>query len=271
MLELLLDPCKLCFCILTGNPALLLDFDGLLDGGDQICVDLFQGLQIHDPAFGLPGNIHTVLLQQFRVFGEQRVGGVGDASLHFQHALLPVQPQGNHDLAFPQRDGAEYRGLDLIHQHFVVVLDEADLRRRLDGNGLAQLQVMDFLFEAVHRVLKVPHRLRAHGIAFGRRLRMKPREGDFPQLLQFFLAGRNINLQFLKIFQIFFIQPIEHRDILEHLHPRLFQLLLDVVDLHLQLFIPLHKPFDRPGGVFQKGDFIQWAVLQLVNARILDL
>ncbi len=30
-----------------------------------------------------------------------------------------------------------------IHQHFVVVLDQADLRRRLDGNGLAQLQVVD--------------------------------------------------------------------------------------------------------------------------------
>ena len=94
-----------------------------------------------------------------------------------------MQPQGDHDLAFPQRDGAEYRGLDLIHQHFVVVLDEADLRRCLDGDGFAQLQIVDLLFKAVYRVLKIPHYLGAHGVALSRRFGAQLRQGGFLQFL----------------------------------------------------------------------------------------
>ena len=74
----------------------------------------------------------------------------------FSTRLLPVKPQGNDNLALPQRNGAEDRRLDLIHQHFVVVLDEADLRRCLDSDGLAQLQVVDLFFKAVYRVLEIP-------------------------------------------------------------------------------------------------------------------
>ena len=81
-------------------------------------------------------------------------------------------------------------------------------------------------------------------------------KGGFPQFLQLFLAGGNIDLQLLEIFKILFIQPVEHGDVLEHLHPRLFQFLLDAVDLYLKLFIPLHKFFDCTGGVLQKRDFV---------------
>ena len=81
-------------------------------------------------------------------------------------------------------------------------------------------------------------------------------KGGFPQFLQLFLAGGNIDLQFLEIFKILFIQPVEHSNVLKHLHPRLFQLLLDAVNLYLKLFISLHKLFDCTGGVLQKRDFI---------------
>ena len=59
-------------------------------------------------------------------------------------ALLPVQPQGDHDLAFPQWNGAESRHLDFICQHFIVALDQPNLRRSLDGDVFALLQVMNF-------------------------------------------------------------------------------------------------------------------------------
>ena len=93
------------------------------------------------------------------------------------------QPQGNDNLALPQRNGAEDRCLDLIHQHFVVVLDEADLRRCLDSDGLAQLQVVDLFFKAVYRVLEIPHHLGAHGVALSRRFGAQLRQGGFLQFL----------------------------------------------------------------------------------------
>ena len=105
-----------------------------------------------------------------------------------------MQPQGNDNLALPQRNGAEDRRLDLIHQHFVVVLDEADLRRCLDGDGFAQLQIVDLLFKAIYRVLKIPHYLGAHGVALSRRFGMELRQGGFLQFLQLFFACGNIDL-----------------------------------------------------------------------------
>ena len=54
-------------------------------------------------------------------------------------ALLPVQSQSDLDLAFPQWNGAESRHLDFICRHFIVALDQPDLRRSLDGDVFAQL------------------------------------------------------------------------------------------------------------------------------------
>ena len=75
---------------------------------------------------------------------------------------ITAAPQGDHDLVFPQWNGAENRRLDFIHQHFIVVLDQPDLRRSLDGDVLAQLQVVKFLFKAVYGVYKISYRLGAH-------------------------------------------------------------------------------------------------------------
>lgn len=94
-------------------------------------------------------------------------------------ALLPVQPQGDHDLAFPQWNGAESRHLD-----FIVALDQPNLRRSLDGDVFAQLQVMNFLFKAVHGVYKISYHLGANGIALGCRLGMKLQQaGNFIQYI----------------------------------------------------------------------------------------
>lgn len=99
-------------------------------------------------------------------------------------ALLPVQPQGDHDLAFPQWNGAESRHLDFICQHFIVALDQPNLRRSLDGDVFAQLQVMNFLFKAVHGVYKISYHLGANGIALGCRLGMKLQQaGNFIQYI----------------------------------------------------------------------------------------
>ena len=99
-------------------------------------------------------------------------------------ALLPVQPQGDHDLAFPQWNGAESRHLNFICRHFIVALDQPDLRRSLDGDVFAQLQVMNFLFKAVHGVYKISYHLGANGIALGCRLGMKLQQaGNFIQYI----------------------------------------------------------------------------------------
>ena len=97
---------------------------------------------------------------------------------------ITAAPQGDHDLVFPQWNGAENRRLDFIHQHFIVVLDQPDLRRSLDGDVLAQLQVVKFLFKAVYGVYKISYHLGAHRIVLVRRLGMKLRQvGSFIQYI----------------------------------------------------------------------------------------
>lgn len=99
-------------------------------------------------------------------------------------ALLPVQSQSDLDLAFPQWNGAESRHLDFICQHFIVALDQPDLQRSLDGDVFAQLQVVNFLFKAVHGVYKISYHLGAHRIVLVRRLGMKLRQvGSFIQYI----------------------------------------------------------------------------------------
>ena len=154
-----------------------------------------------------------------------------------------MQPQGQHDLAFPQGNGVEDGVLDLVQEHFVVVLHQPDLGGGLDGDGFAQLQVMDPLLKPVHGVLKIPHHLGAHGVAGGGSLGVEDGEGRLPDLCHFFLPGGDIDLQLLEIGQVLVIQAVEHGDVLEHLHPGLFQGLLNFVDLHLQLFIALEEFF----------------------------
>ena len=104
---------------------------------------------------------------------------------------LPLDPQevrfrtqSDLDLAFPQWNGAESSHLDFICRHFIVALDQPNLRRSLDGDVFAQLQVVNFLFKAVHGVYKISYHLGANGIALGCRLGMKLRQvGNFIQYI----------------------------------------------------------------------------------------
>ena len=56
---------------------------------DELLVGLPQGLDVHDTALGLLGNIDGALLEGSGVLAQQLVGGVGDGALGL-HGLLAV-------------------------------------------------------------------------------------------------------------------------------------------------------------------------------------
>ena len=62
-------------------------------------------------------------------------------------------------------NGAENRRLDFIHQHFIVVLDQPDLRRSLDGDVLAQLQVCLLYTSKVTRFVDLNNQISQNGFA----------------------------------------------------------------------------------------------------------
>ena len=75
--------------------------------------------------------------------------------LHLDRVPLPEQGDGDDDLALPERDGGHDRGLDLLDQGLVVVLDQPDLGRGLDGDDPRELEVVELLLEAVDEGIEV--------------------------------------------------------------------------------------------------------------------
>ena len=105
-----------------------------------------------------------ILLEHGGVALEQFIGRIRHSLLHFQGFFLPPQPQGQDHLVLPQGDGVVNGTLDAVDEDLVVVLDDADLRCRLDGNGLADFQVVDLLFKAADGILEILDDLDGHGI-----------------------------------------------------------------------------------------------------------
>ena len=136
-------------------------------------------------------------------------------------------------LVFPQGDGVEDRGLDLLDERGVVVLDHADLRGGLQRDHARELEIVELLFEPDALVLKVVGRLRILGQVRGFGLFAQLAQGGAAGLGQLLLAGEDIHGQLLEILQIPVIHLIHDGHVLQKRDLVLFQLPGDAVDVDL--------------------------------------
>ena len=143
--------------------------------------------------------------------------------------------QGQNHLVFPQGDGVDQGGLDLLHHHIVIVLDQADLGRSLDGDSPGQLQIVDLLLKPVALVGQIPCFLgifsQARLLSDG--LQLHQLAGT--NLLELLLARQDVHGQFLEIGQILVIQLIQHSRILQQPHLVLLQGIADFGNIHFRL------------------------------------
>ena len=160
--------------------------------------------------------------------------------LHLKNLLLVRKTERYDHLILPQRNRVVDRTLHTVDENLVVVLYEADLRRRLDRNRLADLEVVHLLLEALDGTLKIADDLRCHRIARSGSLRTQFGQRDFTHLLHLLLARANVKFQRLEVLKILRKESVEHRDVLHHEHARLLQRRLDLLDLHGNLLVALH-------------------------------
>ena len=154
--QLLLHFCHFRFGGLPLGPSVGLDFHHVIQGLNELGVGLFQGFQIDDAPFRLFGGFRGGQAKLLGVGFEQCVGHVIDLPLGLGRFRGMGDTQGKNHLVFPQRNGVYQGGLNFLHHHSVVVLDHADLRSGLDGDGAGQFQVIDFLFKPVAFFGQVP-------------------------------------------------------------------------------------------------------------------
>ena len=60
-----------------------------------------------------------------------------------------IQAQCQHHLTFPQRNRVDQRRLDLFRHQCIVILNQTNLRRHLQGDRARQLQIVNLLFEPI--------------------------------------------------------------------------------------------------------------------------
>ena len=150
------------------------------------------------PRSGLLGNIDGALLEGSGVLAQQLVGGVGDGALGL-HGLLAVgDAQGQDHLVFPQGDGVDDGGLDLLGHHRVIALDQADLRAHLDGDVAGQLQVVQLLLKAVTQVGQVAGSLSILGQLGALGFLLRSLQVGIAHLLQLLLPARMYIVSSLK-------------------------------------------------------------------------
>ena len=82
------------------------------------------------------------------------------------------------------------------------LFDDADLRRRLNGNHFAELQVMHFLFKLNHGVFKILHHLVSHRIIGELSIGFQLRNRYFIKFLEFFFARLDVELKLFEVFQV---------------------------------------------------------------------
>ena len=146
-------------------------------------------------------------------------------------------PQSQNHLALPQRNRIHQRGLNLFHHHGIIALNQTNLRSRLHGDGLGQLQIMKLLLKAV-----------THGIQISCCLRILCQTGLFcllqkflqlcgTYLCQLLLTCQHIHGQFFEISKIQFIHLVQKRNILHQQDLMILQHLADLVYIRLCLRI----------------------------------
>ena len=224
--------------------ALGLDLHHLVDGVDQVLVGLDQGFDIDDSALGFLCRLDGADLQRFGVLLQQVVCHVGHRSLGLEGFLGVMHAQGQHHLALPKGQGVGKGGLDPFHQQAVVVLEQPDLRRHLDGNLAGQLQVMQLLLKPVALGGEVVRLLGVHRVPAGFGLGLQRFQIVFADLGELLVSRDDVEGQLVEVVVVLVVQAVEHGDVLEQLRLVSFQGIGDVLNIHGHLVVPCLHPGD---------------------------
>src|SRR5208283_5059089 len=232
---------------------LSLDTERFFYGADEVGIDLLERFDLHDPAFGFLCHFYGALLQHLGVFREKLICGLRDFLLKIERLLLPEEADGDDDLVLPQGDRVQDGALDLLHQQLVTTLDQAHLRRGLDAHHARELQVIEFLVEAVQKLVEVLQPLRVHRVPGGFRLGFQLGTSLLPQLRQLQLPGGDIDVQLLEILEVLLVEAVEQRDVLQEGHACCIQVVDYLFDLHAELFIARDETLEGPRQVPQQA------------------
>ena len=147
-----------------------------------------------------------------------------------------------HHLALPERQGIGKGGLNPFHQQTVVVLEQPDLRRHLNGDLAGQLQVMQLLFKPVALGGEVVRLLGVHRVTAGLGLGLQRFQVVLADLGKLLVARNDVESQLVEVVVVLVIQAVKHGDVLEQLRLVSFQGIGDVLNVHGHLVIPRLHP-----------------------------
>ena len=145
--------------------------------------------------------------------------------------------QGQDHLVFPQGDGVDDGGLDLLGHHRVIALDQADLRAHLDGDVAGQLQVVQLLLKAVTQVGQVAGSLSILGQLGALGFFLRSLQVGIAHLLQLLFAGQDVHRQFFKVDKVQLIHLVQHGDVLHQGDLVVLQLGLDALHVLVSTFV----------------------------------
>ena len=209
-------------------------------------------------------------MQILCVLLKQRVCHVRDLSFGFHGRIRMCHGKGEDHLALPQRDGVYYRGADLFSHEVVVVLDEPDLRRHLDGYHSGKFQIVDLLFKAAYHVCKIICRLSVLGKSGFLGLLLVLREFLVSELLYLELTGYDVHGELFQVLKVLLVHSVHEADILHQNHLMLLQLLDYLVYIDLCLVVLGFKGIDILLCLFEKTEETLFLFLVEIEALELD-
>ena len=250
--------------------AFLLDLECFFDGADEVFVDLVQCLDIDDATFVFLCDFDAVLLEHLGVLEQELIRHIADGFLRLEDFLLVRKAEGDDDLALPERDGVVEGALDALGEHAVVVLDQADLRRGLDGDGLAELEVVDFLFKAVDGIAEIAYDLHGHRIIGCLCLLLELRQIFGAHLFDFFFARADVELERFEVNEILVIELVEHVDVAQHEVFCFVELDGDFLNLHGERVVRLHEVAAFVHELAENGNFREAARIRAIDIKRAD-
>ena len=180
-------------------------------------------------------------MQHLRVLLEQVVRHVRDSALRTDGLSLVRNAEREYHLALPQRNGVHNGGLDLLDERNLVVLHEANLRRRLHSDGAGEVQVAELLLEARAHGLEVLRSLGVLGATGGAGMLDKLDELALANLRKLLLARKQVHRKLLEVHEVQLVHLVERRRVLHERHLVVLQLVHDLIHVRLGLVVARAK------------------------------
>ena len=193
-------------------------------------------------------------MQHFRVLLEQVVRHVRDGALRTSGLGLVRNAEREHHLALPQRNGVHDGGLDLLDERDLVVLHEADLRRRLHGDGAGEVEIAKLFLEARAHGLEVLRSLGVLGATGGAGMLDKLDELALANLSELLLAREQIHRELFEVREVQLVHLVERRRVLHERHLVVLQLVDDLVHVRLGLVVARAKRLHLVDTALEKAE-----------------